>query len=261
MAGRRSTGADSVPPYDQLAEAYDIVHAGKPYAQEARLVRALVRKYARRPCRTLLDVACGSGRHLERFSRWFAVTGLDASPSMLSRARRRVPSARLTLGRMESFHLGRTFDVVTCLFSSIGYVRSGRDLRRTLVNLARHTSPGGVVVVEPWLRPQVFQVGLVHHLLAKAGGTTVLRMNGARRRRGRSVFEFHYLVGRNGTVRHFVERHDLGLFDDRTMRAAFRRAGLTVHHLSGGFASRRGLYVGVRPVPGRGPQARLPGGR
>jgi SAM-dependent methyltransferase len=239
--------ADRVAPYRELAEVYDLVHAHRPYLAEARRVRALVRRVARRECVTLLDVACGSGRHLEAFSRWFRVAGVDTSRTMLSLARRRLPRAELHVGRMQSFDLGRQFDVVTCLFSAIGYVRSRAELRRTVRNLARHTAAGGVVVVEPWITPQAFRLGRPHYLVAEGEDVVVLRMNSTERRRGRSIFQFHHLVGRGGRVEHRVETHDLGLFDRRTMSAAFRAAGLDVRYVPGGLSTGRGLYVGVRP--------------
>jgi SAM-dependent methyltransferase len=269
-ARRPSTFRGSrVTAYGELAEAYDLVHSRKPYAQEARVVRSLARRYARRPLRTLLDVACGSGRHLEQFARWFDCTGLDRSPAMLARARRRVPGAKLVQGRMESFDLGRTFDVVTCLFSAIGYVPSEAGLRRTLRGFARHTAPGGVVVIEPWLTPEVFRAGLVHHLVVEGEGLTVARMNATARRSGRSIFDFHFLVGRSGRVLHSVERHSLGLFSRTTMRDALRSAGLTVRYVRGGFPSHRGLWLGrvdpageqrdARPVrAGRSPRRGRP---
>ncbi len=240
--GRRATA------YGELAEAYDLVHRHKPYVEEARTIRRLARKYARRPLRTLLDVACGSGRHLEAFARWYSVAGLDASREMLARARQRCPQADLTLGRMETFRLGRRFDVVTCLFSAVGYAASASELRRTLRNLARHTEPGGVVFVEPWITPDRYRTGHVHALAAEAPALKVLRMNDSVRRGGRSIFTFHYLVGRQGRVRHVVERHDLGLFDRRTMLSAFRAAGLRPSYRARGLSAGRGLYVAVRPA-------------
>ena len=251
----------SVPAYGRLAEAYDLIHAGKPYRQDARAIRSLAERYARRSCRSLLEVACGSGRFLQEFTRWYECEGLDASPSMLVRARRRLPGVRLTLGQMESFDLARQFDIVTCLFSSIGYARSRRDLRRTLRNLARHTAPGGVVLVEPWLTPSALRLGLVDHVVARSNGTTVVRMNGCRLRRGRSVLDFHFLVGRGGRVEHLVETHDLGLFDPSTMRSAFRAAGLSVRYLARGLATRRGLYLGLRPGQPPGGSAVAPSRR
>jgi SAM-dependent methyltransferase len=247
MAGRSAGSARPVRSYGVLAEAYDLLHARKPYGREARIVRSILLRSARRPVTTLLDVACGSGGHLERFARWYECTGLDASREMLARARRRVPQATLVRGRMESFDLGRRFDAVTCLFSAIGYARSTPELRRIVRGLARHTAEGGVVVVEPWLTPSAFRAGLVHHLVVESKGTTVVRMNGSARRGGRSRFDFHHLLGRRGTVEHYVERHDLGLFDRRTMRSAFLAAGLEPRYLPGGFPSGRGLWVAVRP--------------
>ncbi len=229
-------------PYRGAAAAYDVVHASKPYAAEAREIRALARRYAVRPPETLLDVACGSGRHLEQFARWFDCTGLDSSAAMLARARSRVPTATLVRGDLERFNLGRKFDVITCLFSAIGYVRTRRGLERALGRLSRHLSPGGVVVVEPWLTPGVYRTGRTDAVLARGDGLTVLRMNSCERRRGRSVLDFHYLVGAGGRVHYFRERHDLGLFDRRTMEGAFRHAGLRPVHLSRGLSG-RGLYV------------------
>ena len=54
---------------------------------------------------------------------------------------------------MRSFALGRRFDVVTCLFGSLGYVESYGELATTIGNLRDHVEPGGLIVVEPWLSP------------------------------------------------------------------------------------------------------------
>lgn len=235
-------------PYGQLAEIYDVVHAEKPYGKEARRVRELVRATARRPGRTLLDVACGSGRHLAEFRRWFRVQGVDASPEMLALARKRLPRIPLTLGRMESFDLHREFDVVTCLFSAIGYARSASELRAICTNLARHTAPGGVVVIEPWLEPKAFRRGNVFALVAKAPGVTVARMDVSWVRRGRSIFRFDYLIGQLSRIERATEFHDLGLFSRQTMTAALRAAGLRPRFRRVGLTGSRGLYLAVRPT-------------
>ena len=73
---------------------------------------------------TLLDVACGTGAHLVHFARKYRVEGIDVSEEQLAVARARLPGVELHLGDMTTFDLGRTFDAVTCMFSSIGYVGS-----------------------------------------------------------------------------------------------------------------------------------------
>lgn len=241
-----------------MVEAYDLLHERKPYAAEARELRTLVQRYAGPSARTLLDVACGTGRHLEHLARWFACTGLDASEPMLSRARARVPSVRWVVGRMPDFRLGRRFDVITCLFSAIGYVAGPQALGRTLRTFAAHLAPGGVLLVEPWLTPKAYRVGRLDVLQGRGPETVVVRMNTTGLRNGRSVLEFHFLVGRWGEIHHAREVHDLALFDRATMHAAFRGAGLRSVYLRKGAFSSRGLYVAYRPTgrPSAGPAAR-----
>ncbi len=252
-AGRRGrTRGEKTAPYRRRVEAYDLVHRDKPYGAEARTVRRLVRRFGPAHPRTLLDVACGTGRHLEQFRRWFDCAGIDANAAMLRRARARLPGVPLFRGDMGSFDLGRRFDVVTCLFSAIGYVRTVRGLRRAVRSMARHLAPGGVLLVEPWLEPGIFQDGRVDALEARGDGLVVLRMNDCRLYRGRSVMDFHYLIGSRGSVEHLLERHDCGLFSRQTMEAAFRDAGLEPRFLAQGPFSGRGIYVAVPAGPGRG---------
>ena len=57
----------------------------------------------------------------------------------------------LEVADMTSFDLGRRFDVVTCLFSSIGYVGTAERLDQAIATMAAHLEPGGTLIVEPWL--------------------------------------------------------------------------------------------------------------
>jgi SAM-dependent methyltransferase len=250
-AGSSSRSRSS--PYRLSALVYDRVYAWKDYAREARRVHELVQRHGPRPARTLLDVACGTGAHARYFARWYDVTGLDTSSPMLAVARRKLPRVRFVKGAMQSFRLPGQFDVITCLFSAIGYVRSEVDLRRTLANFARHLAPGGLVVLEPWLTPGEYREGSVHLGTYGTQAHPIARMNAAELRGGRSVMDMHYVVAADGRVRHWVERHDMGLFSVRTMLRAFRSAGLTARRLPSRFSTHRGLYVAVKeasPEPG-----------
>jgi hypothetical protein len=60
-----------------------------------------------------------------------------------------------------------------------------------------------------------------------------------------SVIDFHYLVGEASGIRHFSERHELGLFTEADYIAAFEAAELDPLHDPEGLTG-RGLYVGVR---------------
>ncbi|HRF95630.1 MAG TPA: class I SAM-dependent methyltransferase, partial [Aggregatilineales bacterium] len=99
---------------------------------------------------TLLDVACGTGGHLTHLLPHFTCEGLDMDTGMLAVAREKFPAVTFHQADMTNFHLGKQYGVVTCMFSSIGYVQTVEALNQTLKNFAEHVVSGGVVVIEPW---------------------------------------------------------------------------------------------------------------
>jgi SAM-dependent methyltransferase len=103
-------------------EFYDAIYSHKDYAAEAARVHELIRH--RCPgARTLLDVACGTGRHLEQLRAWYHVEGLDLDTRLLAAAQARLPAVLLHEADMRDFALGCRFDAITCLFSAIGRQR------------------------------------------------------------------------------------------------------------------------------------------
>ena len=81
-------------------------------------------------------MACGTGKHLEQLRAWYEVSGLDLDPQLLAIARERLGAVELHEGDMTAFSLGRRFDVVTCLFSSIGYVGTVERLGDAIAAMA-----------------------------------------------------------------------------------------------------------------------------
>jgi hypothetical protein len=74
-------------------------------------------------------------------------------------------------------------------------------------------------------------------------------MNGSRLDGRTSLFDFHYLVERPGTVEHLTETHRLGLFTSGEYRKAFESVGLEVEHDEEGLMG-RGLSIGTKPPAG-----------
>ncbi|HKG91953.1 MAG TPA: class I SAM-dependent methyltransferase [Gemmatimonadaceae bacterium] len=239
--------------FRRSAEFYDAVYAWKDYAAEARTLVEVIERHKRSDGNALLDVACGTGAHLAHLAAHFRVEGVDVEPSMVEIARRRLPGVPIHQGDMAELALGRRFDVVTCLFSSIGYMRTVDRLERAVRAMARHLVPGGVLVLEPWLRPDVYKAGSLHmHAIDRPDLklARVVRSDIAGRV---SVMDMHHVVGTPEGVESFVERHELGLFTAEEYRGAFRAAGLEIREeLAEGSLTGRGLYVGVRggAVPG-----------
>src|SRR5262249_12368424 len=111
---------------------------------------------------SILDVACGTGEHAKLLSTEFEVDGIDLEPRFVEIARRKGPTGTFSVADMRSFELKKKYDVVQCLFSSIGYLTQGDDVVRALECFARHMAKDGIIVVEPWFAPEDWRVGVLH---------------------------------------------------------------------------------------------------
>jgi dTDP-3-amino-3,6-dideoxy-alpha-D-glucopyranose N,N-dimethyltransferase/dTDP-3-amino-3,4,6-trideoxy-alpha-D-glucopyranose N,N-dimethyltransferase/N-methyltransferase len=166
---------------------------------------------------------------------------------MLVIARRRLPGVRLVLGDMRTFRLDRRFEVVSCLFSAIGHLGSKEDVRKTFANFARHLTPGGVTIVEPWIEPAKFRSGFINLRTFESPDLTVARCASSRRRGNRSTIHFHFLIGKPGHEIRHSEVTDVGLLLSRKeLLQLMRSAGLAPRFLSRGLTAGRGLLVGVK---------------
>lgn len=194
-------------PYGRTAHVYDLIYdaSGKDYAAEAAHIRDLIK--ARRPrAASLLDVACGTGLHLAHLREWFEVTGVDGELGMLLEARKRLRGVDLVEADMRSFHLEREFDAVVCLSSSIGYMRDRDELGQAIRTMADHVLPGGVLVVDGWVRPDAWIEGGPAHLdTAVDDAFTVARMTVTRREVMTTHLEMHHLVAASGQVEYVVD--------------------------------------------------------
>lgn len=234
--------------FDDTARYYDFIYGSKDYAREAARVREIA--LARYPnASSLLDVACGTGAHLRHWvDAGMRCEGLDITPGLIDIARERLPDTPLHIGDMLTFALGRTYDVVTCLFSAIGAMRTQPDLDRAVATMAAHVGPGGVLIVEPWLTPDNYREGHVFADVYQRDDRPDLKIAraGTSLREGTiAVIDLHHLIVTPAGVEHALEPLRLGLFTHDQMRAAFAATGLAIEHDEEGLIG-RGLWIGTR---------------
>jgi hypothetical protein len=145
---------------------------------------------------------------------------------------------------MMDFDLGRTYDVVTCLFSAIGIVRTSERLEHAIVSMARHLRPGGALIVEPWFTPEQWHPGRSSLILAgEVAADKVYRISTGINEWHQSVLLYDYLRCTPHGMEHYCERIELGLFTRDEMTWAFEFAGLQVRYDAEGLMG-RGLYIG-----------------
>lgn len=230
--------------FAKSARFYEALYSWKDYEGEAALLHELIQE--RSPgARTLLDVACGPGKHLEHLRAYYDVEGLELERDFVAMVRQRLPGMHIHHADMRDFDLRKDFDVVTCLFSSIGYMTTVDDLKRAVQTMSEHVNETGLLIVEPWFAPEEFRAGEPWALFVDEPGLKIARMDVPEVDGRVSTIEFHYLVAGTEGVEHFSEVHNLGLFTYDDYMDALTRAGLTVAHDPEGLMG-RGLYVGQR---------------
>lgn len=242
-----------VRPYTELAPYYDLTYLWKDYAKEAAILHRLARRLGPGDARRLADIGCGTGEHLVHFRRWYAVEGVDRSASMLDRARKKLPGVPLHRAPMTRFRLREPADVLTCLFSAIGYLPDDRSVLRAFRAFYRALRPGGVALVEPWISPADWKPGRPHLLEYRGRDLMIARMNVSQRHGDVSIMEFHFLIGDRQRVRHVVERHTQRLVAPQHLTGLMRQAGFDARFDRRSMPLGRGLLIGIRPGRERRP--------
>ncbi|MHB1000810.1 MAG: class I SAM-dependent methyltransferase [Armatimonadota bacterium] len=105
----------------------------------------------------ILEVACGTGRVAIPLARLgLEVVGIDLSMHMLEQARNKLAKETDSVRRlvtlvqcnMRAFDLGRTFSAVFVPNASVFHLPDSESIFECFTCLYKHTSPGGVVVID-----------------------------------------------------------------------------------------------------------------
>ncbi len=233
--------------FDASSIYYDVFYDFLDYQSATDNLKKIITQFHPNAI-TLLDVGCGSGRHLKGLMQDYEVAGLDINSTLLDLAKMRCPSILFYEADMVNFDLSKKFDVITCLFCSVAYVKTVAQLARSIGEMAKHLNFGGVLIIEPWLSPKTYWPKHLAFEVSDKPEMKLVRMYSHELHEGCSLFNIHYLIGTPQGVTHFIEREELGLFSQQEYEMAFEQAGLKVNYLDKGlFPNHKyGLFIGQK---------------
>jgi ubiquinone/menaquinone biosynthesis C-methylase UbiE len=233
--------------HNQLAKYYDRIYSYKDYLDEAVRLQNLIIKYLESGGNSLLDVACGTGLHLKHLKDDFSCTGVDVSKSMLKIARKNAKGVTFKEADMKTLRLGKQFDVIICLLSSIGYVKTAASLEKTIRNFSKHLKKGGLALIEPSHAKSFYVSGEPRITTYDGKDAKIARVNVTRIRQATLVLSMHILIAERGKdAKYFVDRHELGLFGINNTLRIMKAAGLKSKYLKNGLMPGRELFVGIK---------------
>ena len=227
--------------FTESAEFYDAIYSFRDYEAQARKLTEWIE--ARSPeAKTILDVACGPHEHALHLVSRFELDGVDLNPVFLEKAKTKNPDGRYEVGDMRDFDLDQTYDVVTCLFSSIAYMQTNEELASAVACLKKHTKTGGLIILEPWITPDAVVADSVNMTTYEGEDLAICRMNRLNVEDRTAVLHFNYLIGRPSGVETFAEIHKTTLFTHEEMMAGFAASNLVPAYDPEGLMG-RGLYI------------------
>lgn len=220
--------------YGELAWLWPLWGDDADYASYCDQAAALVRRHARRPLRTLLDIGCGGGRMARQLRRDFEVTGLDISPAMLAQARIANPGCELVEADMRSFDLGRRFDAVL-MDDAVSHMASRDELDAALRCARAHLAPGGVMVLTPDFTRETFVQNRTQVATGARDGVEVAfveNLHDPDPDDDQCQATLVYLIREQGRQRIETEQWTFGLFSLAQWHESLAAAGFEVHPAS-----------------------------
>lgn len=128
---------------------YHLLYANRNEDEADAFLVRLLGAIDARPRGTVLDLACGAGRHARVMSRLgYSVTGVDLSVESISKARSLSGDEKYEVGDMRTFELGARFDCIVNLFTSFGYFENAEDNARVLERVFEHLEDNGTFVLD-----------------------------------------------------------------------------------------------------------------
>jgi SAM-dependent methyltransferase len=134
------------------AKHYDLFNKEKDYEFEARFLKDIMIRFDKNTDGLkILNLGCGTGMHDRKLvDLGFKVTGMDQSAEMIEIAKQKVPEANYIVGDMSDFDLNEKFDVVICMFSSLGYLAEQDKVNGFFESVSKHLVEEGLLILDVW---------------------------------------------------------------------------------------------------------------
>ncbi len=134
------------------AKHYDLFNKSKDYEFEAKFLKDIMIRFDKSTDGLkILNLGCGTGMHDRKLiDLGFQVTGVDQSAEMIEIAKQKVPEAKYIVGDMSEFDLNEKFDVVICMFSSLGYLTEQDQINSFFESVANHLVDEGLLILDAW---------------------------------------------------------------------------------------------------------------
>lgn len=205
------------------SEHYIKVYSHRDETEAEKLVALITKIIILQPGSSVLDMACGSGRHAISFAKMgFDVTAVDLSELLISEARKNALETGVkidfVLSDLLEYETSKRFDLVLNLFTSLGYFENDEENFSVIKKAYALLNQGGYFVLDYFNKD---------YLLKNLIPTTIFSENGFRITQNRSIEGTRIVkqitIENDGSVEEFYE--SVRLYDYEEILNYIKKAG------------------------------------
>jgi 2-polyprenyl-3-methyl-5-hydroxy-6-metoxy-1,4-benzoquinol methylase len=214
---------------DEYLEVYQ--HRNEADARE--LVQLILKSVNLSKNASVLDLACGAGRHSIFFAkRGYKVTAVDLSDNLLRVAKKSAERNKVSIDFLKAdlrhFSTNRNFDLIVNLFTSFGYFESDAENLKLFETVNKYLSPSGYFVLD-YFNKTFIENNLVKESRDNFKYCTLVQKRHIEKKR---VIKDIYING-NGTTAHYKE--SVRMFSREELISAIENEGMKIRNVFGGF--------------------------
>lgn len=215
------------------SEEYLKVYRHRDTKDAEQLIELLLNKIDALHIRTVLDMACGSGRHAVIFARkGFDVTAVDLSENLLSIAKKFAAESGVNVHFIKSdirdFKSDEKFNLVLNLFTSIGYFEKDEDNYFILSKAYELLENGGYFVLD-YFNKEYVESNLEPQTVDEFDNMIIVQN---RFISGERVIK-EITIDREGKTNRFVE--SVRMFSYNELIDALNKTGFRINNILGDF--------------------------
>jgi SAM-dependent methyltransferase len=215
--------------YKDLAWTWPIISPPEHYSKESEDIKRLIVKFSKISVKTLLHLGCGGGHVDWVLKKYFAITGIDTSKSMLQLAKQLNPEVTYLKGDMRNVRLRAKYDAVL-IHDSINYMLTKKDLKAAFKTGYNHLKSGGVLVTFVEEHGHLKQ-NKIHYSICRKDSTEITFIEHYYDPNPNdTTFEctFIFLIRKNKKLQTYTDRHLCGIFNLKTWILLLNKVGFTV---------------------------------
>jgi SAM-dependent methyltransferase len=148
---------------------------------ECDFIQAYLKSHGPAEARRLLDIGCGSGRHMaELAARGYDLTGIDLSEEMVefvnAHAAREDLAMKADTGDLRRLRIDGTYDAAYCFMDTFRFLLTNEEIIAHLKTVAAHLASGGLYLVDFWIPRNWETMSSEIHQWEQTEGETTVRV-------------------------------------------------------------------------------------